>query len=317
MENWEKDDTFLAKWQAGELSEEERIAFEQSKAFKEFQAISNTASAFKVPEFNVEQSLATWKEKRRSQSIRELPGTYARIKTFSRMQKLSLAATVLIGAVVSFLYFQSVSISQIEYVNGFGSVAEVTLPDGSEVILGSNSRLRYDESDWHSNREVFLSGEAYFKVENGENFEVITDLGTVSVLGTEFNVKSRNGFFDTTCYEGRVEVKIDEEIRELTAGEEIRYQLNREIQERTFEGESEPTWVNGIISLKEVPLKVALQELEAQFGIEGDFETISDTLIYTGSFPGDDAESAIRLVMEPFGFRYNFDENTKQLTIYK
>lgn len=72
-----------------------------------------------------------------------------------------------------------------------GGVYHLTLADGSEVWLNSDSRLRYPVNFSGATREVFLTGEAYLSVKRNEQqpFIVTTDLGSVRVLGTEFNVK--------------------------------------------------------------------------------------------------------------------------------
>jgi len=49
-----------------------------------------------------------------------------------------------------------------------------------------------------------LFGKAYFDVDKGKTFTVKTDLGTVQVLGTRFDVESRDSIFKVVCYEGSV-----------------------------------------------------------------------------------------------------------------
>lgn len=72
-----------------------------------------------------------------------------------------------------------------------GGVYNLTLADGTRVWLNSDSRLDYPESFSGKSREVVLRGEAYFDVRSDSlrPFIVRTDLGAVTVLGTELNVK--------------------------------------------------------------------------------------------------------------------------------
>ena len=71
--------------------------------------------------------------------------------------------------------------------------SEILLPDGSAVTLNANSKLQYYT---HSARKVWLEGEAFFEVkkipETAEPFQVVTNDLTITVLGTTFNVNSRN-----------------------------------------------------------------------------------------------------------------------------
>lgn len=69
---------------------------------------------------------------------------------------------------------------------------KIILKDGTEVWLNSLSSLRFPYSFSGSNREVYLSGEAYFKTAKNEQQPFIVHAGetTVEVLGTSFNINA-------------------------------------------------------------------------------------------------------------------------------
>ena len=66
----------------------------------------------------------------------------------------------------------------------------VILPDGSSVLLNRHSSLSYPKRFKSDNREVQLTGEAYFEVSKDQKhpFIVQTEHINVQVLGTHFNV---------------------------------------------------------------------------------------------------------------------------------
>lgn len=68
----------------------------------------------------------------------------------------------------------------------------VVLPDGSTVILQKGSKLKYFDSYNAHNREVYLSGEAFFEVVKNPKkpFLVFTKDIVTKVLGTSFTVKA-------------------------------------------------------------------------------------------------------------------------------
>jgi len=74
-----------------------------------------------------------------------------------------------------------------------GSKTRVELPDGTQVWLNSNSQITYGNRSFGTDeREVTLSGEAYFDVAKNEKIPFIihtTDI-TIKVLGTAFNVRA-------------------------------------------------------------------------------------------------------------------------------
>ena len=86
---------------------------------------------------------------------------------------------------------------------------QLVLSDGTKVWLNAGSRLRYPERFVGNEREVELTGEAYFDVIHDETapFTVKTSRSVITVLGTEFNVRDYKGEANqTTLVRGRVAV---------------------------------------------------------------------------------------------------------------
>ncbi len=67
---------------------------------------------------------------------------------------------------------------------------QVTLPDGSNVVLNRNTTLSYRKNFGSNGRNVSLRGEAYFDIVRDKKSPFTVDAGTASVrvLGTSFNV---------------------------------------------------------------------------------------------------------------------------------
>ena len=76
------------------------------------------------------------------------------------------AATIIVILGIGYLTQQYVlPFSNMIAIQAGEEVQQVILPDGSKVSLNSNSELIYPEKFKHYNREVLLSGEAFFEVE--------------------------------------------------------------------------------------------------------------------------------------------------------
>lgn len=89
---------------------------------------------------------------------------------------------------------------------GNGEQKEVSLPDGSTVMLNQNSSLAYKQE--FKNRQVTLEGEAFFEVtkQDGAKFEIQTTTTKTTVLGTSFNVRSyeKDSLTEVTVFTGKV-----------------------------------------------------------------------------------------------------------------
>ena len=91
-----------------------------------------------------------------------------------------------------------------------GTRTKMVLPDGTQVWLNSNSRLKYNNDFNTNNREVTLEGEAYFDVAKDVQLPFIVHASSIDikVLGTSFAVKSypQDKTIEATLLQGMIEV---------------------------------------------------------------------------------------------------------------
>lgn len=83
----------------------------------------------------------------------------------------------------------------------------VALSDGTRVMLGSDTRLRYPSHFEGDTRQVWLEGEAWFEVAHDatHKFIVHTPDVAIAVLGTHFNVSTYHATM-ATLVKGSIEV---------------------------------------------------------------------------------------------------------------
>jgi ferric-dicitrate binding protein FerR (iron transport regulator) len=124
-----------------------------------------------------------------------------------------LAAAAIVGGVL--WWEQPVDTST--YVTGRGEQTSVTLADSSDVTLNHTSALVVSPRGDDRARRVTLAGEAFFHVRrNGTPFIVSTDVGSVEVLGTEFNVRVRDDRLEVGVVSGSVRVTVRHEGRDTS-----------------------------------------------------------------------------------------------------
>lgn len=217
--------------------------------------------------------------------------------------KIAASVLVIISAFGIVYRVNNVTVSTLK-----GEQLTVQLPDQSRVQLRYASSLRYNKLIWMFNRDVAFAGEAYFQVESGSSFTVNSDIGKTSVLGTEFNVLARGDSYEVKCFEGRVNVETAYHTYELSAGDALNYEQGAEPEAFRFSQEN-PNWHVGEVYFENRPIAEVIEELKNTFGIQIETtDTSLDNLRYTGFFPTNDLDMALRLVFDPLSLEATFKE---------
>ena len=290
----------LAKWLSGELSPEEKHAFEQSDDYKAYAKIVNATEKLNDPAYNEEAALAKVKEKIAAQP---------KVKKLNRSYVIAAAASLVILFGLYFFMNDATSTFQTSY----GQQLAMTLPDGSEVLLNAKSTLHYDNDNWTENRTLHLNGEAYFKVTKGAPFKVITHEGIVEVLGTQFNVDTNKNFLEVQCFSGKVTVTNTAKVAHiLTKGKAVRT-YNTAVTNWTFDP-NDKNWISGQSSFTETPFSEVIEALENQYGINiKNLESFTQER-FTGHFINDNREVALKTVFEAMDIEYTVNANVVTLS---
>ena len=290
-----KEKDILSKWLDNDLNEQELEAFKQLDASGSLHKLDAAAKLYKAPNFDVPESYARLQEAKKAKQA---------VKRFTLRQFVASAAAVILIAFGLYAAFFTSDLTMHEAAMGHHT--SLTLPDSSEVILNAGSQLSFDEDNWQNDRSLSLEGEAYFKVSKGETFTVATTQGTVAVKGTQFNVKSRNDYFEVTCFEGAVEVVYNKKTYQLPAGTNFRV-TNGVLSEFSTQA-GIPSWIENKSVFKSVPYGQVLEELERQYSIQFVTKEIDKNVIFTGSFTHEDLETALKAITLPLLLTYEIDE---------
>tara|TARA_R110000764_G_scaffold1503_2_gene6720 strand:- start:273374 stop:274288 length:915 start_codon:yes stop_codon:yes gene_type:complete len=295
---------FLTRWLAGELSDEELAGFKTSSVYGEIMAIDNAAKTLSGPKIDVESALSRVASK--NQKAQKEPNV-------KRLWVFTAAAACIAILFAGYTYFYSTK----TYSTGIGEKEIVLLADGSFVELNANSTLSYKRFNWEEDRSVNFDGEAFFDIKSGKDFTVNTPQGTVSVLGTKFNIKIRKDL-KVQCYEGSVVfTPLDEtnSSMELTEGMEIQL-INEQLYQKQF-SQNTPDWQNGFSSFSERPLYEVLDELALQYPIQFKLDTVDVNRKFTGKFTHNNLENALKTTLEPMGVKYHISTDKRIVTLFE
>jgi len=160
-----------------------------------------------------------------------------------------------------------------------GKRFQLKLSDGSKVWLNSASSVKYPVmfSD-RGNREIYLEGEAFFKVTKNEKqpFIVLTKQLSTKVLGTSFNVKAYNDELQITVSVATGKVQVSSIHERAGKDQSCILMPNQQTvynpPENTFSTRecnvSDFTaWKDGVLVFNQTPLSEVAKSLERWYGV--------------------------------------------------
>ncbi|WP_417195459.1 FecR family protein [Bizionia sp.] len=280
----------IQKWLQDDLNPQELAAFKALDDYEPLMKLSENLMHFKAPKFD--ESLAF-------ETISAEISKKQKSKTKWLKPILKIAALIAIS--FSVYYYTTTLDTHITTLTAEKTTFE--LPDYSEVTLNAQSQITYNKKSWKNQRELTLDGEAYFKVEKGSKFNVQTTSGTITVLGTQFLVENRNDIFEVVCYEGSVQVITDHKNMVLKPGDQFLI-LHGKFIAREKENILNPAWLYNHSQFKSMPYKFVLNELERQYGLKVDAQTINTSVLFTGKFVHTDLDLALKAITLPLNITY-------------
>lgn len=158
-----------------------------------------------------------------------------------------------------------------------GVKSNLTLQDGSKVILNSGSTLKYAKNFSADKRELELYGEAFFEVarDSLRPFSVKTGAVVTRALGTSFNIEAyENEDLNISLVTGKVEVDLDLESSSprklhLDAGEGLKIDLREEEVKRIkFDEHIKLAWTRKTIFFDYTPMDEVTRILENWYGVK-------------------------------------------------
>lgn len=230
--------------------------------------------------------------------------------------KFAYVMAVALILIVSSLFFHFRSDSK-AYSTRYKEQLSISLSDDSRVRLNSGSQLWSSKNFNKQSRGVSLKGEAYFEVSSGEQpFIIMTDIGKIKVVGTQFNVKSRDKRLEVAVNQGVVELssRIDGQdstiiLREGQYSTCHKGEFPGEPQRIPFE--QYPGWIHGKMIVNQTELKYVCQEIERRFDVSIHIEAKEiENIKVSGLFEATDLEnllSAICILVQK-EYRYEHDK---------
>jgi len=211
------------------------------------------------------------------------------------------------------------------------SKKQLTLPDGTQVWLNSNSELLYDKKSFGKKyREIQLIGEAFFDVTHDMEHPFIIHAATINITvkGTAFNVKAYPGQkkVETSLIRGLVEITTQQDPERkilLKPNEKISVSTDKESKQPLKETEAplfaisklhideknilpETVWMNTSLSFDNEPLEKLAPKLESWFSVTIHInDDAFKTKRFSGMIQGETLEQTLDALKLSYPFSYS------------
>ena len=165
--------------------------FDTIKNWKEIKKMNNDK------EIDVDKAWNKLFNRLHENGLVETPATVVKSLNYSTLLRVAAGILVLISlSTAAYLIFNRyIENSRIVVSTEMNQKnLQVTLPDGSIVYLNRNTSISYNKNSGKAEREVTLTGEAFFDITPDPQKPFVVDAGEANVIvkGTSFNVISSN-----------------------------------------------------------------------------------------------------------------------------
>lgn len=212
--------------------------------------------------------------------------------------------TISIGTSIFFYTHQPLGIAFTSIVVEEGQICKVILPDSTLVWLNSGSKMTYNNYYNKENRDIKLSGEAYFQVRTNQDVPLIVSSGglKVKVIGTKFNVNAYQDaqVINVTLEQGQVELfssESDEIHCVMNVGAMASY--NKRTQDFNVSKVNVSryiSWKDGVLNIFDLPLSELVKRLGLRYNQKFSYEKEIANLHFTFSIRNETLNEVIQLM---------------------
>ncbi|MBX2924678.1 MAG: FecR domain-containing protein [Chitinophagaceae bacterium] len=195
-------------------------------------------------------------------------------------------------------------------------VIDITLADGSRVWLNAGSSLSYPVAFVGKQRQVSVTGEAYFEVASNKTmpFRVQANEMTLEVLGTHFNINSYSDepAIQTTLLEGSVKISAgtkEGQTLTLRPGQQANVSTGSKIQlVENADMEQVMAWKNGLFQFKKADIQTVMRQLSCWYDVDVEYAGKIPDDKFGGDLPRDSNISIILKALEQAQVHFRLEE---------
>lgn len=293
-------------------------------------------------QFDLDEGLEELRERIREEAtakngatVTHLDSNYWKFTKTRFTQLLRVASVLLIGSLIGVAFYASQDVPQESEINkpvlreismDKGQRGNITLSDGTRVILNAESKIVLPDVFKSDKREITLKGEAFLDVAHDPDrpFVVSIDGAVVEVLGTSFGVRSYpdDEFVQVVVSDGKVSLGSNEESKTsnavLAAGEMGKLYMSdyRIVKKVVDDMDLFLGWKEGLLKFKDTNMEKVARDLERKYDVDIKFEDeeLKD-LKLTAELKSRSFEKNLEVIAISLGIEYSIDQEVA--TFYK
>jgi ferric-dicitrate binding protein FerR (iron transport regulator) len=243
--------------------------------------------------------------------------------TRSRLLKIAAAGLILLGLGTAAIYVGSSDSFSKPVIASTGDDQKnqiVSLPDGSHITMNRNTTLSYKSSFGKRNRQVSLTGEAFFEIAPDATKPFTIDAGkaSITVTGTSFNVitDNVNSAVEVFVTSGTVVLTDNAGVRDLTLEPGYIGTMDSNHAEKNINQDPNyMAWNTGILDYDGQSLDIVFRDLKRVYNMDikpDDPSILSNR--WTSPIDIQSSDTIIRLICTSFNLSYSKDGNVYHLS---
>lgn len=225
----------------------------------------------------------------------------------------------------------SIPVTWQTYTCAVGGRKTITLPDGTFVILNSNSTLRVPDNFNQNGRHVLLDGAAFFDVayHAQKPFKVSAKNLVTIDIGTSFLVRAYDYEPDISVLllSGKVRVETrrhngnetSHNSIELNPGQKLSFdKSNGQLQTGTFDISGLESWKAGKMSFNNASFDEVLRQLQLWYGMKFEIQGKEHkTQHFTGEFTNENLDNVLKVISFSMNCHYKIEGNKVIMAFYQ
>ncbi|HTN37615.1 MAG TPA: FecR domain-containing protein [Arachidicoccus sp.] len=182
---------------------------------------------------------------------------------------------------------------------------QLTLSDGTKVWLNAESSIRYPLSFNGKERNVEITGEAYFEVVHNAKhpFKVLVKNQVIEDLGTTFNINAYKANVTTTLLSGSLRVHLADRSALLKPGQQAR--VDNAIHLRyAVNTEAITAWKNGLFQFDNADLQTIMEQIGRWYNVAVAYSGQPRIRMFSGKIPRDMPLSDVLKILKQLGVHF-------------